>query len=552
MRATLTTALAAALLLSACPAAPPLEITGGDAYPAGALQTFPGLVVVPNLDDDNDEDGDDWGEKGAAEDDDDRAWFTVAAEHFEALKKNQSLSMEMGGSAGDFRVYLGGRQVLGDTSDGPLLSYALETGEDAQVFTVEAQESLSVATVSIFKLDKDGEKIESDTIWMIGSPLILNHHLQQTEHVWVIDLSSGPSNFSNAHMVETYEDVLGEQFTAFPPAPYFNDVWIQDEIQFGTMYGPDQRLDVVIDSIRDRGLIGWAEDFFPDEDDVIIGVWGDGSPANSLDSFGNLEISPPVTADGVHYPNGRVYWGGDSSYHPAEEMTDHLADQLLQEPFRTDTSWLCVGHIDEYTSFVPDPTAPRGFRFIYADVDAAWDVFDEMDGSLSLPRYNSGHGFPTVSSMTNSNALVALNEEIQEDYLDPGLELFTEELDLAPEEILLLPSLFEEPPGCGQYLAALVPGMVNLFVTNRGDQTDVFLADPFLRNGTSSDDGQDDDAMIEAVIDLMPDTLDLHFVDNWSVYHLGLGEVHCGSNSTRTPVDEWWLSAQTPLQEVID
>ena len=28
----------------------------------------------------------------------------------------------------------------------------------------------------------------------------------------------------------------------------------------------------------------------------------------------------------------------------------------------------------------------------------------------------------------------------------------------------------------------------------------------------------------------MPSELELHFVDNWDVYHMGLGEVHCGTN----------------------
>ena len=30
---------------------------------------------------------------------------------------------------------------------------------------------------------------------------------------------------------------------------------------------------------------------------------------NSLDSFGNLEVSPPVTVNGKHYPLGRIIIG---------------------------------------------------------------------------------------------------------------------------------------------------------------------------------------------------------------------------------------------------
>jgi protein-arginine deiminase len=29
-------------------------------------------------------------------------------------------------------------------------------------------------------------------------------------------------------------------------------------------------------------------------------------------------------------------------------------------------------------------------------------------------------------------------------------------------------------------------------------------------------------------------------MDDWDVYHLALGEVHCGTNVTRTPTADWW------------
>ena len=49
--------------------------------------------------------------------------------------------------------------------------------------------------------------------------------------------------------------------------------------------------------------------------------------------------------------------------------------------------------------------------------------------------------------------------------------------------------------------------------------------------------------MIAAVEDLMPEELQLNFVDDWDVYHMALGEVHCGTNMTRTPMDDWWSKA---------
>ena len=112
-----------------------------------------------------------------------------------------------------------------------------------------------------------------------------------------------------------------------------------------------------------------------------------------------------------------------------------------------------------------------------------------------------------------------------------------------------MPSLFEEAPGCGGNVAALIPGMANLFVTNRGDQTDIFLADPFMRDTVHSSVGQDQDPFIDYVERIMPDDIDFHFVDDWSIYHMSLGEVHCGSNSTRTHAANWWEVAAHLLPE---
>ena len=47
----------------------------------------------------------------------------------------------------------------------------------------------------------------------------------------------------------------------------------------------------------------------------------------------------------------------------------------------------------------------------------------------------------------------------------------------------------------------------------------------------------------------MPAHINFHFVDDWDVYHMGLGEVHCGTNMTRAPRDDWWRVAGHLLEE---
>ena len=532
--------LLATLLLAGCPPEvdpPVIALDGGPGYPLGAIQVYPGLAGVPNIDDDNNDGTPDWDERGEAEGDDDRSQLFVHPEAFQGLKEGEVIRMHVGGQVSRVRIYLDGELVLGE-ADGTKLAYDLEPSSETLTFEVEYREYLAAAMVELVHLDENGSAVSSDTAYLTAGPLILNHHLQPTEHTWVMNV---PIWGGNAHMVETFADVLGDEFTDFPGADYGYDVWIQDEVQMATLSADGQRIDVIIDSIRDRELDDWAEDNFPGPGDELVRTWGSGGPVSSLDSFGNLEVSPPLDADGVEYPLGRIYYGDASWGHVATELREFLDDQLVQAPVVFDTGWLCVGHIDEYTSFVPDSTAPRGFRYIMADTQAAWDVIDGLPAGERLPMYEA-HGLPSVASF--GAAVRNLNADTQEDILDVELDKAREYFGLAEEEILYLPSLFFNEAGCGQ--AALIPGMVNLIVTNIDDGSHLFMADPFFRDSESSYVGQDVDPIIAAVHELMPEELNLHFVDNWEVYHLGLGEVHCGANSTSTPV-RWWEEDLTHL-----
>jgi protein-arginine deiminase len=38
-------------------------------------------------------------------------------------------------------------------------------------------------------------------------------------------------------------------------------------------------------------------------------------------------------------------------------------------------------------------------------------------------------------------------------------------------------------------------------------------------------------------------------VDDWNAYHLLWGEVHCGTNTVRTPTANWWEDAMHLLEE---
>jgi protein-arginine deiminase len=344
----------------------------------------------------------------------------------------------------------------------------------------------------------------------------------------------GSGFVNNQEFIQGFETALGNDFTSFDVRDYEWDVWLQDEIEFASLSSNGTRLDIVIDSIRNRGLDNLPEEQF-DGPDTWIETWGRGM-ATSQDSFGNLEVAPPV--DG--YPYGRIYYGnwyyGNTTDSITTTLTDELNAQGLQDPFTLDVTFLCVGHVDEYMTFVPDASAPKGFKYMLADVDAGYAFLESLDPSMSLPKYANDHGFSTVGSILNDNALKRLNEDIQLDYIEPTWEIMQAELGLTENDIIRVPMLFEEAMGCQGYTATLIPSTLNMVVATNEDGTgaDLIMPDPYFR---SSVNNQSEDPFIEHVNALIPEGNTPHWIDDWNEYHMQLGEVHCGSNTLRTPVN---------------
>jgi protein-arginine deiminase len=507
-----------------------LETTRGPIFAAYLnYGEFPGLVGVPNLDDDDEDGTPDWGQAGDASGDDD---FSLGS----LVTNGHDVTLRLAGEG--LRIYRGGDLVLGDGAGDTLVvsgeSQALDLRFEYSDFLVQGTLSIEDAT--------EGESFD---VALTGSPMFFNHHLQASKEAMALKV--GGLGYNNDAFIEGYEAALGDDFFTLNANRYSGDVWVQDEFEFGYASAPDAHLSIVFDTHRNgQGRPGDGLDDFPEDayegPGWLLINWGTVT-ASSLDYGGNLEISPPVTVDGVVYPYGRVYYGGTQIYQPHPETQTAIEDFQVQKPFMPDSTWLCVGHIDEFTSTVPDPSAPKGFRFVISDTRAGWDVLNAMAPDTSLPRYApggfSGHGIDDVAEILADGALHALNEEVQ-DIIDEQEALFRRKLGLTDEDIIYMPSLFEEIDGCWGGKAALIPGMANLIVADVDGQATAFLADPFLRENTSD---QSDDPMIAEVRERMPASLDLVFLDDWEVYHMGLGEVHCGSNVLRRAANTWWEDA---------
>jgi protein-arginine deiminase len=246
---------------------------------------------------------------------------------------------------------------------------------------------------------------------------------------------------------------------------------------------------------------------------------------------------------------GRIYYGAQGRYAPADEVEELFESQAVQAPFELDSSWLCVGHVDEWFTTIPFEGSRLGWKLVYSSDEMAWDALESMDPDTNLSRFTRDKAWDTPREILADAQLRALNDTLTRDVLEPQLQILIDELDLQEEDILYIPGLFETVSQCGGAVAALFPGMANLIVADDlSGQTTLFVPDPMVRtnvNDTSSD------PVIDAFVAEMPPELRLEFMDDWQVYHMQLGEVHCGSNVVRAPYDgaDWWNEGWSLMEE---
>jgi protein-arginine deiminase len=322
------------------------------------------------------------------------------------------------------------------------------------------------------------------------------------------------------------------------------DRWIQDEVEFGFSESPTHVLPVVCDSPRDRGLDHWSRlQVGPDLGHFQIG----GSTPNSLDSFGNLEVSPPVTVRGRHYPFGRIVFGGrqygDYGEHTRQMMPElrrFLHAQKVQAPIELYTDWLTVGHVDEIVSFVPAEN-DKGFQVLLAAPRKARGILDRLaeeghgEAVLfeGLRRGDPATGPPaavTVQELRSDLLFWEANETFQAS-MDLNREVLLMELAIDESDVIELPVLFWPPTPEDPRTAAFFPDMVNHLV----------IGDVSIVPRPYGPQVGGEDAFEAALRDSLPDR-DVRFIDDWYAYHEMLGEVHCGTNARRRPWADvhWW------------
>lgn len=385
---------------------------------------------------------------------------------------------------------------------------------------------------------KDRELVYRDRVVFRVAPWMMTPNTLSPITVFVSRLSKG----KNDAFIEDLRKVVAQTNAQLDPVPYEyhkDDPWMRDEIEVGYTQAPGKFIHVVLNSPRDRGLDHLTNRQLIGSDFGYV-IRKSRHSATKLDSFGNLEVSPPVTVNGVNYPFGRLIFGGTRSEiipdprRKLKVLRDFFFAQKIQAPFEIFSDWLSVGHIDEFMNFVPAPDA-KGFKLLLASPDKCYELLSELrkaGHAQALLRqgkrlYNKPADI-SVAEVLDDADLARHNQRFQE-YIHWNRNILKQELGLEEADIIDLPALFDDDDGRAE---AFFPNMVNMLVL----QEHLAIPKPF---GPQVNDQCQFEAYVKEVLELLG--LNCYFIDDWDTYFRDGGEIHCGTNTSRQPFEQkWW------------
>lgn len=412
--------------------------------------------------------------------------------------------------------------------------------------------------------DNGGLELHSETAIVRVAPFILPNHMDITDTVYVAEIAHGARSANNLRFIPALDAIItprGVTLEVIPAAENGGDRWAQDIMELGHSSLPNHDLVTCVRTGNERDQAADRFGQYPGRTLLTadMGYHETNIPIenSSLDSFGNLECSPPVPG----YPFGRIVYGDllGATQHldpMIEEMREFLHGQAIQEPIILNSGWLKVGHVDEFLSFIPDPTSARGFKVAFAAPERALDIvltearINELTPLFEGIRINDGSVLPVdapglevyddlciAGLIRYDPAFRQLQLDIQ-DILEVEKDELKAELGLVDADFIDIPILFrsDDPAGPTDCIA-FTPGSVNMLVVTTVGNIDLIMPKPF---GPVVGGQCRFEEAIEADFAANP-LVTTHFVDCFTTYHTLSGEIHCGTNSKRVPpTRKWW------------
>jgi protein-arginine deiminase len=419
---------------------------------------------------------------------------------------------------------------------------------------------------------RQGTSTREERLTLQVAPVMLLPHTQPPVLNMVVHYPKNPYEGPNTKYVEDFEAncKTAQVKSLVIPNP---DRWIEDEMQWGLTETPRLQLPVVLHLSRRRaneglGPLGISVSKLLQPGIGYFPLYRLAQDGHALYFGGNIEISPPT----AKYPFGRVYYGNQLS--PAhdgnfkgfqrrqmnKEYVDFFHRQKLQDPVELWTDWLSVGHIDEVVTFLPGPNETfvmalaspklaltlldlenlegrpdreRGFheKYQHYRLRSIDDLKDERKLSrvhflgMGVERYNNLiHSMIFGVDFDGRPAPAAFPSSIKNKLMKA--------LDLTEKDVVEVPVLYGNQAGhFGYSVDAISPGMVNL--SSMGKYC--MIPQPFVE-------------VFQTHFEKTLQRLGLTplWIDDWSYYHIQLGEVHCGSNTLRQPFTRKWWQVKQP------
>ncbi|MCC7508749.1 MAG: PKD domain-containing protein [Planctomycetes bacterium] len=403
----------------------------------------------------------------------------------------------------------------------------------------------------------------SDAIRLRQAPPLFATNLWPVIQLHIINVGSGTyGNLNLRNSLTTICNNAGFTFTQIPGGTYNNDRWLQDSsepavTQVPSSSGPRRIIDLVYQCYRLRECDQWCVDALFNPDWELQRRFG--TVNSSLNYGGNIEVIPPHTGRAW----GRVYIGGGNGFRvgTTQSATEYMdttnrqyfdANYIQGTHVEVTSEWLAVGHVDEFTMFLPAPNTTRGYACLIASPDLGASVLTGLgSGGAGLTVFAgrtvaSDYWQTTVGAITGNAALMTLQGQTQA-RIDQARTQIKTASGLTDNDFIELPVMFENAGS--NFLAAYNPGVVNCIVMPSANGTTyIAMPDPEGPDSGGVDVWQqsilnqiNNPASPQVPLYNGANPMSLTFVDVFYSYHALLGECHCGTNTRRIPpADDWW------------
>jgi protein-arginine deiminase len=379
------------------------------------------------------------------------------------------------------------------------------------------------------------------------------HHLLTEESVYALKIPGMEDSLVHFADLQAAADEVGVPLDDMSEQLSIAiDQWTQDYMEFGYMSmpaagGAQHVVHVAYRAanlegltpkypLRKAGRVVFTKFRGPDFAGVQEYLPGHSAASDSLNSFGNWETIPPHTAGGAIYPLGRLMVGSVEGFAPDPNFLGMVEAQGWQPSVHIDTSWLAVGHVDETLSFAKADNA-RGWILLVNDPLMAKQMLEEASSggygdTLMFAGMETMYGQPAQRTIDQ----VLADPEVMGESADSAVEVeaqvqtLRDAIDLEDEQIVLIPYLHERVMGKS---LAYNPATINsLYIAD-----DLYAAPE--THGPEIEGVDIFKAQFEAAMAAWG--IGVAWVENWNLYHILWGEVHCGTNSLRaTPEVKWW------------